>query len=77
MQPGPGAALFRLEAQLHPELQVTCIECATGLSKSRIPNAVVILTFSAGQLEIRVIQDVEAFGSKLKLGCLRDLDVLE
>ena len=77
MQTGPGAASFRLETQLHPKLQVTCIECAAGLSKSRVANAVVELTFSAGQLEIRVIQNVEAFRSELKLGCLCDLEALE
>ena len=77
MQTGPGAASFGLEAQLHPQLQVTCVERAAGLSKSRIPNAVVELTFSARQLEIGVIQDIETFRSELELSSLCDLEVLE
>lgn len=36
-----------------------------------------VLAFSAGQLEVRVIQDIEAFRSKLELRALRDLEVLK
>ena len=77
MQPIPAYNSFRSEAQLQPELQVTRVESAAGLSESRIPNAVMELAFSTGQFEVRVIQDVEAFCSKFELRSLRDLDVFE
>jgi hypothetical protein len=68
---------FELEAQLQPELQITCVESSTSLSKGCIPNAVVVLTFGTRQFKVRVIQDIEAFGTKLELGSLRNMEVLE
>src|SRR5258706_12019003 len=72
---GPGGIAFKLETQLCPELQVTRVERATRLSKARVPNAVMQLTLSTRQLEVRMIQDVEAFRSELELRSLRDLKV--
>ena len=77
MQTGSGIVFFRLEVQLHAELQITCVEGSARLSESRVPNAVVELAFRAGQLEVGVIQDIEAFRSELELASLRNLEVLE
>src|ERR1700687_503954 len=77
MQTGSGVFFFRLEAQLHAELQITCVEGSSRLSERRVPNTVVELAFRAGQLEVGVIQDIEAFRSELELASLRNLEVLE
>src|SRR5581483_1554412 len=77
MQPVPAGIATRLEAELRPELKVARVKCATRLAKMRIPDAIVVLPFSTGQLEVGVIQDVEAFGSELELRPLRNLENLK
>jgi hypothetical protein len=77
MQPVPAELQSSSEAQLRPELQVARVKGATCLSEMHIPNAVVQLTFSAGQLKVGVIQDIEGFRSELEFRPLSNLEALE